>query len=442
MLHCAPIVRRSTHRRRYLRLESLENRYMLSNPAVAAVNVAGSNWSSSYVSFLESSSLGTGGYAIPVGSSAQLQTLPWTNIDEIRITFTEDVTITAADLSVSGVNQTAYAFSGFSYDSNTHTATWTLSAPIAKDKLMLDLDADGLAPVRNAATSEVLDGAWTDCQSTFPSGDTQGGTDFQFRINVLPGDVNHSGMVTLNDYTAVLSRSGAQCGDGNYGVFYDVNGSGMITLNDYTAVLSRAGDMLPSGDPVGMTNDAPTTSSIPDLSIAKGTVDHVLTLTDFFADAETPSEDLVYSIVQNSNPLLFDSLEIDSGDLTLMFANGVTGDALITIRATDSVGLIVDTTLATYVSTAPVISDFTCINEIGDIWTFTGDVSDYDDAVEGYVVTFGGVLASYNLTTTVDEDGVFSLTVELVGLQGGTATAQTIDPHGVLSDLAGCLVIA
>ena len=53
------------------------------------------------------------------------------------------------------------------------------------------------------------------------------------------------------------------------------------------------------------------------------------------------------------------------------------------------------------------------------------------------MVTFGGVLASYNLTATVGADGVFSVTVELVGLQDGTATAQTTDPHGVLSNLAG-----
>ena len=82
--------------------------------------------------------------------------------------------VAAADLSVSGVNQTAYAFSGFSYDPNTYTATWTLDAPIAKDKLMLDLDANGLAPVCSVATGEVLDGAWTDCQSTYPIGQRPG----------------------------------------------------------------------------------------------------------------------------------------------------------------------------------------------------------------------------------------------------------------------------
>ena len=217
--------------RRCLRLESLENRNMLSHPAVAAVNVASTHWASSFVSYLESSGLGSGGYAVPVGSSAQLQTLPWTNIDQIRIKFSEDVVVTAADLSVSGVNQTAYVFSGFSYDPNTYTATWTLAAPIAKDKLMLDLDADGMAPVKSVSTGQVLDGAWTDCQSTFNSGNGQGGTDFQFRFNVLPGDADSNSVSVTGCYLAG-QKIGKNAGDPATIIRCDVDGSGGITTSD------------------------------------------------------------------------------------------------------------------------------------------------------------------------------------------------------------------
>ena len=62
--------------------------------------------------------------------------------------------------------------------------------------------------------------------------------------------------------------------------------------------------------------------------------------------------------------------------------------------------------------------------------------------VQGDVVTFGGVLASYNLQATVTTDGVFSLTVELDGLQMGTGTAQTTDPNGVPSNVAEDWIIA
>jgi hypothetical protein len=151
---------------------------------------------------------------------------------------------------------------------------------------------------------------------------------------------------------------------------------------------------------------------------------------------------MVYSIVKNTNSSLFSSLTIDSsGNLTLTFANNTTGDATLTVRATDAAGLLVDTTLAVHVSDAPVINNFYCINDVDDMWTLTGTVTDNDDPVQGDVVTFGGVLASYNLTATVTTDGVFSLTVELDGLQDGTGTAQTTDPHGVLSNLAQDYVI-
>ncbi|MCE5268291.1 MAG: dockerin type I domain-containing protein [Planctomycetaceae bacterium] len=433
-----PYARRPSTKKRTLRLESLEHRYMLSHPAVAAVTVASGSWTPSFVSYLQSSGLGTGGYAIPVGST-QLQTLPWNNIDTIRIKFNQDVVVSAADLSLSGASQNVYAFSGFGYDTVTYEATWLLTAPMAKDKLALDLDANGLAPVRSVATGEVLDGAWTDCQSTFPSGNTQGGTDFHFQFTVLPADVNGSNTVNGTDVIQINQRYNKVIGDAQYGVRYDANGDGVISATDYNFARSQVGALLPSGAPAGATCDAPTTGGIPDLSIAKGTVDHVFALTDFF-EASTPN--LSFSVLQNSNPSLVSGLSIDSGTLELTFANNMTGDANITIRATDGNGLIVDAMLKTHVSAAPVITDFTCINEIGDFWTLTGSVTDSDDPVAGDIVRFGGVFASFNVTATVGQDGVFSVTFEFVGLQSGGCSAQVTDPHGVTSEMALWWILA
>jgi hypothetical protein len=441
MFHSAKTGHRSIQTRRFLRLESLENRHMLSLPTVAAVDVASTNWASSFVSYLESSGLGTNGYAIPVGSSAQLQTLPWTNINQILITFNENVTIAAADLSVSGVNKTAYTFSGFSYNSSTFTATWTLDAPIAKDKLILDLDANGMAPVKSASTGEVLDGAWTNCQSTFDSGNGQGGTDFKFCFNVLPGDVNGSNSTNTVDMATVGQQIGKNAGDNGYNIRCDIDGSGTITSADAYAVQARIISQLPTGNPVGMTNEAPTTSGLSDVSVATNATDYVLSLPNFFSDPQTPSSELTYSVVKDTNASLFNSLSINSsGNLDLSFAANTTGNATLTIRATDAVGLIVDTTLTVHVSAPPSITNFQCVNENNNYWTISGSVADSDDPVQGDVVTFGGVLASYNLSTTVGANGVFSFTVELLGLQEGTATAQTTDPHGVLSNVASVVV--
>ena len=54
----------------------------------------------------------------------------------------------------------------------------------------------------------------------------------------------------------------------------------------------------------------------------------------------------------------------------------------------------------------------------------------------GLKVNFGGVLAKYNLTATVEADGTYSITEELRGLTTGTATAQTRDAKGTPSNVA------
>jgi hypothetical protein len=425
-------------RQRKLRLERLESRQMLSHPGIAAVHVASTQWTPSFVSYLESSGLGTGGYKIPTGSAAQLQTLPWKNIDQIRITFTEDVTITAGDLALTGVNKTVYAFSAFTYDPSTYTAAWTLAAPIGNDKLLLDLDADGFAPVRSAATGEVLDGAWTNSVSSYPSGNTQGGVDFEFRFNVLPGDADASNDVSPSDAAIVLEQINAIAGQSTYDIRCDVDGSGEITVDDYNAVPLLAGTTLPTDEPLASANDGLTASAVPDSAVAADAVDYVLSSADLSASAETSSAELLDSIVQRaSSPSssAAGTLSTDSsGTSTTMMASS-SGPADPPPPTEPVVGGVI-VPPPQPANVPPVISNFNCANTISYCWTLSGTVTDANDPVAGDVVTFGGVFASYNLTTTVESNGSFSLTVVLEGLEAGTGTAQTSDPHGALSNLA------
>ncbi len=429
------ITKSSLCRGRRLCLQPLESRMMLSHPTVTAVNLCSTDWSSAFVSHLESQGLGVDGYAVPAGAS-QLQTLPWNNLNQVRITFSEDVVVSAECLSISGVNTTAYAFDSFSYDATSHVAVWTLASDLSVDKLMLDLDADGMAPVRSASTADVLDGAWVDGQSTFPSGNSTGGTDFQFSFNVAPGDANASNSVTSADVIVVRNAIGTSVGDSGYNPRYDIDGSGSITDGDRETVVNLQASTLPTGNPTGMSNDAPTTAGIADLPLAAGAADYVLALSDLFDDAETLSEDLAYSIVGNSNSSLFTSLSIDSsGDLTVDLNGSNTGYALLTLRATDSVGLFVETTLAMRVSAPPVISNWACVQEMDQSWTISGTVTDADDSVLNDTVYFGGVFAPYYLMTSVAGDGSFLFNVFLPGLEEGLGTAQTTDPNGVHSEI-------
>src|SRR5262249_49155499 len=140
-------------------------------PTVIAVLVGGSTWT-------------IPAYRIPVGSGAQLLPLPFVNLDQVSVCFSEDVVVTADSLRRGGVNVAAYAPAGFHYDPVSHLATWTLSAPLGTDKLLLDLAAGGPGAVHDRAGAP-LDGAWlnpTDVGdtsgSTFPSGNGGGGGDF------------------------------------------------------------------------------------------------------------------------------------------------------------------------------------------------------------------------------------------------------------------------
>ncbi len=203
-------------------------------PQVALLQVASSLWTPQYLATLQADGLGDGrGYAIPVGTSAQLSSLPLANLNQILITFTEDVSVVQASLTLQSVNVDSYAITGFSYDPATFTAIWTLARVIDIDTIALTLHASGDAAIRNAQ-GNALDGDWTNGVSQFPSGNNSAGGDFQFRFNVLPGDGNGDGVVNGLDISATVShwlQMGPSIGD--------ANGDGVINGLDIAAIASH-----------------------------------------------------------------------------------------------------------------------------------------------------------------------------------------------------------
>ena len=145
-------------------------------------SVDGTNWTAGYLSELAAAGLGSGnGYQIPVGSAAQLTTLPWVNLNQIQIVFNEDVDVTENSLVVTGLSAGQYSFAGFTYDQASHTATWTLASPIVADRIKLDLQSSG----PNAVTDTSGDSAgWRVDQQReqLPVGRRRRGRRFQFRL--------------------------------------------------------------------------------------------------------------------------------------------------------------------------------------------------------------------------------------------------------------------
>ena len=171
----------------------------------------------------------------------QLAPLAWGNINKISITFSQNVIVAQTDLKLVGVNVANYSFANFSYNSVTDTATWTLTAPIAADKVLIDLSDS----VHNSSNTK-LDGEWTDGVSK-TSGDGTAGGRFDFRFNVLPGDATQSGSVDNADFTALFNHFGFSTGlsfaDG------DFDGDGDVDTADFTILFNNFTKQLPATNP-------------------------------------------------------------------------------------------------------------------------------------------------------------------------------------------------
>jgi len=207
-------------------------------PTVDRVLVASTAWSAGFLA-----ELGDVGYALPTGGD-QLDELPWVNLNEVVVVFSEDAAVTQEDLAVYGVAVAQYTPTAFSYDAQTHAATWTLPVLAEADKLLLSL-----ADTVSDAAGNALDGEWTDGISTYSSGDGQAGGSFDYRLNILPGDADQSSEVRSSDVIKVRRAGNTAPGDANYSANYDVDGSGEIRSSDVIKVRRLGNTALPAGEP-------------------------------------------------------------------------------------------------------------------------------------------------------------------------------------------------
>ena len=241
-------------------------------PTVTDVFVSGTTWAANFFTFLNTSGQGDNVAGFRLLAADHGDELPWVNLNEISVRFSENVNVAADDLVIRGVNNATYplaASNAFTYDQFTFTATWTIAAAaFANDKILLDLDADAGTGVTDINSNQ-LDGEWTNPATTptpipggsdtFPSGNGTPGGDFRFRLNILPGDANRSGgSVIGSDVTLVRNNQNFSPGSAGYTVFRDVNGSATILGSDVTAVRNRQGLSLPAGEPMVPTLVAPS----------------------------------------------------------------------------------------------------------------------------------------------------------------------------------------
>jgi hypothetical protein len=235
-------------------------------PRVNQVYVSSSEWTTSFKQYLEDKGYGDDLYGFAIPDRDQLNELPWVNLNQVSIRFSEQVQVDAADLQIRGVSVPNYTLdpASFSYNAATRTATWRLAAGqfFDHDRILLDLDGDAPNGVKDT-DGNLLDGEWQNPGGPtfsegdrFPSGNGQPGGDFRFRFNVLAGDVDRNGVVVAADFSDVKRRffsstTNERSGTNRYSVFHDVDGDGRIVAEDYSEVKRRFFNTLPQGEPSG-----------------------------------------------------------------------------------------------------------------------------------------------------------------------------------------------
>ncbi len=420
--------------RRGRRFESLEERLPLTaGPTVVDFEVGSSQWSSQFTDFLVTSSLGTEGYRVPTGSAAQLSSLPWSNIDTFTVRFSEDVNVRASHLSLTGVNATNFQIQQFAYDAETYTASWTLSAPLAKNSYFLEIDGDGVSPVVDLQGMAV-DGEWTTSSSVYPSGNSVAGGDFSFAFRVLPGDVNQNSGVDYFDYSTAVAKVGLTTGSSGYSALIDLDGSGSHTSADASGISARMWTSYPSGSPIGSSNDAPSTSSGGYYRISGGGASVAISLWDDFADAENSDSQLSYQLLSTTNSSLWSSQSINTtnGELQLTAAVSVVGRSTLVVRATDASGQFVDSRYVVDVGSGvslPGLS-YTITSTDEDMWRVAGYVWD-DGLLEGLLVEFTGAINRY---ARVETDGSFEILLTAIEEDWGDVAGLVHDWDGAASD--------
>jgi hypothetical protein len=206
-------------------------------PAMTALFVRGSSWTSGYETVLQQAGAGspTLGYRLVnmAVSSAPTGPVTWTNINQIAVSFDRPITGTMPTLSVVTASGATLAGSNpVLVQAATNTWRWTLPNTLPAGKFLVLVD--GVA-VAGGASSLTLSGA--SARSVSGGGSLTGTSEVAF--TVLPGDANRNSSVNTADVTATSRQVGARVTASNFRL--DVNGSNSITTADVTVANRNLG---------------------------------------------------------------------------------------------------------------------------------------------------------------------------------------------------------
>ena len=232
-------------------------------PRVVAVYADSTAWSATFRDYVDGGFADPSalGYRVPTGSG-QFQTLPWVNLNVLRVRFNVDVgpSLTLADFAVGaapgwaalGVPVTAMPnMVSVGYDPATFTATLVFDGTIPAAVLDLKIVAAGVT----SAAGTPLDGEWANNVTGGASGNGTPGGDFAFRLFVLPGDTRDQNAaaagvrtVNTNDSQRVRDTQNGlvrpSTGPIGYDIRADLDGSATINSTDSLYVRNQQGAIV------------------------------------------------------------------------------------------------------------------------------------------------------------------------------------------------------
>ena len=179
-----------------------------------------------------------------------------------------------------------------------------------------------------------------------------GGTDNNYSFNLI------NGTLTITKAAATVNISNLnQNFDGNpkpvttstapsgLTVAVTYNGSATVPTNPGTYSVVATIDELNyqgSNSATLFANGPPTSPGIPPVVALEDASNVLINLYDFFDDVEDDDTDLTFNVESNSNPEIFDLVQLNTNILTLDFDADASGLADIVIRAFDTGGLFLD----------------------------------------------------------------------------------------------------
>jgi hypothetical protein len=177
------------------------------NEVAATVSgTVGVSWGTSGTATLQTDSDGV--RLLPAGRTNDL---PWLGIDKLSITLNQAATLSPSDVTVTGIIVANYGPVTISGSGTSYTLTF--AQPIdAADRVTVTIGNAGIAT-------------------------------FSRQLDVLPGDFNDDGVVSMQD--AIMIRNGYLGIAGAVPtIFGDIDGSGSVDVNDYNTVRRLLGTKL------------------------------------------------------------------------------------------------------------------------------------------------------------------------------------------------------